>query len=96
MRTKTLYHGTKFDARTVMNNPLMKGAANGHGLYLTDSKDLAYAYGEVVAFIVPWDFEPDIMRMVKVDIYIKGVEYVINNQATYVKFLKSIEDAYIV
>ena len=93
MRTKTLYHGTKASAEEVMNNPRMQQSANGYGLYLTDSVHVARAYGDVVAFEVPWDFEVDTMRPMTHTPF-NAVELVINTQATWVKFMKSLEDVY--
>jgi len=98
MRTKLLYHGTKSkDIESVMNKPLMKPSANGYGLYLTTSKELASAYGEVIAFVVPYDFEVDTMRLIEgyEDTKWEGaIEYVINTQATWVKFMRALEDVY--
>lgn len=95
MRTKTLYHGTKHSVNEVMNNPRMSRAANGYGLYLTDNIYVARAYGEVIAFEVPFDFEVDIMRPMELEGIGEGaIELVINSQATWVKFMKSLEDVY--
>jgi len=93
MRTKTFYHGTKASVDEVMNNPMMKQGANGYGLYLTDNIHVARSYGSVIAFEVPWDFEVDTMRPMT-HTQFKAVELVINTQATWVKFMKSLEDVY--
>ena len=98
IRTKVLYHGTKHDEEEVMNNPQMMPSANGYGFYLTTNIMLASSYGEVIAYVVPWDFEVDMMRVMEeyVDTRFEGeLEYVINSQATMVKFLKTMEDAYL-
>lgn len=97
MLTKTLYHGTKGDIDVVMSNPRMSRGANGYGLYLTTNKMLACHYGDVIAFEVPYDFEVDKMRVLEeyVDTRFEGeLEYVINSQATWVKFMKCLEDVY--
>ena len=93
MKTKTLYHGTKGLINEVMNNPKMKQAANGFGLYLTNNIHVARAYGDVIAFEVPYDFEVDVMRPMESQ-FNGTIEYVINTQATWVKFMKTLEDVY--
>ena len=94
MRTKLLYHVTKSkDIESVMNNPALKHGANGYGLYLTNNIHVARAYGEVIAFEVPHDFEVDVMRPM-VGVFNGTVELVINTQATWVKFMKCLEDVY--
>jgi len=98
IKTKVLYHGTKAEASVVMNKPLMKPAANGFGFYLTSNIMLASSYGNVVAYEVPYDFEVDTMRVMEemVDTKFEGeLEYVINNQATMVRFLRTMEDAWL-
>ena len=100
MLTKTLYHGTKIrNIQSVLNKPMMKHNLNGFGLYLTTSKELASTYGEVIAFEVPMSFEVDVMRVMEgyVDTRHEGeLEYIINTQATYVEFMRTMEDAYVV
>lgn len=71
----------------------MKQSANGYGLYLTNNIHVARAYGEVIAFVVPFDFEVDVMRPM-VGVFNGTVELVINTQATYVEFMRTMEDAY--
>jgi len=97
MLTKTLYHGTKHDVDEVMNNPRMGHSANGYGLYLTDNITIACMYGSVIAFEVPYDFEVDVMRPMDLGEDIgnhNATELVINTQATWVKFMKTMEDVY--
>lgn len=93
MLTKLLYHGTKHDVDTVMNDPRMTHSPNGYGLYLTDNIHVARSYGDVIAFEVPYDFEVDTMRPMSHTSF-KAVELVINTQATWVKFMRTMEDCY--
>ena len=85
-----LYHGTKGDVNDVIDNPLMKQAANGYGLYLTTMLSVAMLYGNVIAYLVPYDFEVDTIRPME---NVKAMEYIINTQHTYVEFIRSMEDA---
>jgi len=85
-----LYHGTKGDIDVVIDNPLMKQAANGYGLYLTTMLSVAMLYGNVIAYLVPYDFEVDTIRPME---NVKAMEYIINTQHTYVEFIRSMEDA---
>ena len=93
LTTRTFYHGTKHDVEEVMNNPMMKPSANGYGLYLTESLQAARAYGDVIAFVLPIGFEFDVIRKMEHMAW-NAHEFVINDQATWVKFMKTMEDCY--
>lgn len=85
------YHGTKYDVDEVMNNPMMKPAFNGVGLYLTKDINVARCYGKVICFEVEDSFEVDVIRPID-GVLDAPYEYVITTQGTYVSFMKSLLD----
>ena len=75
-----LYHGTKvygLEARQIVADfPIATKAANGLGFYLTDNKEIALEYGNLIEYEVPNDWTCALMRPIEVYME-KGIEYVL-------------------